>query len=66
MLTFQGPDQEELRPQQESEAQELETAGDGQRPWSHGYRWWKVGACLAPVILLNEWLRVLFPRPAVV
>lgn len=32
MLTLSGADKEELRPHQEGEAQELETAGDGQRP----------------------------------
>lgn len=32
MWTIKGADQEELRSQQEGEAQELEAAGDGQRP----------------------------------
>lgn len=41
--TPKGVDQEELRPHQEGEAQELETAGDGPRPWWHGHRWREVG-----------------------
>lgn len=41
--TPKGADQERIWSCPEGEAQELETTGNGKRPWGHGHGWWEVG-----------------------